>query len=103
MPSLLGVFAHPDDESLLAGGVLARHAASGARTAVVTATWTAGSHRAAELGRLFRILPDPRRSPSYRWEVPPATAPRRVVGAPKYVQYSGAPPPCDARRQTTRA
>ncbi|MFD8609698.1 NUDIX domain-containing protein [Streptomyces sp. NPDC059631] len=27
MPSLLGVFAHPDDESLLAGGVLAQHAA----------------------------------------------------------------------------
>ena len=27
-PSLLGVFAHPDDESLLAGGVLAQHAAA---------------------------------------------------------------------------
>lgn len=39
VPSLLGVFAHPDDESLSAGGVLARHAAAGARTAVVTATW----------------------------------------------------------------
>jgi N-acetyl-1-D-myo-inositol-2-amino-2-deoxy-alpha-D-glucopyranoside deacetylase len=41
-PSLLGVFAHPDDESLLA-----QHAAD-ARTAVVTATWTADSHRAPE-------------------------------------------------------
>ncbi|GAA0317537.1 PIG-L family deacetylase [Streptomyces polychromogenes] len=49
LPSLLGVFAHPDDESLLAGGVLARHAAAGARTAVVTATWAADSPRAAEL------------------------------------------------------
>ncbi|MDX3067547.1 PIG-L family deacetylase, partial [Streptomyces sp. ND04-05B] len=39
MPSLLGVFAHPDDESLLAGGVLAQHAAAHARTAVVTMTW----------------------------------------------------------------
>lgn len=37
-PSLLAVFAHPDDESLSAGGALARHAADGARTAVVTAT-----------------------------------------------------------------
>ena len=34
LPSLLAVFAHPDDESLSSGGVLARHAASGARTAV---------------------------------------------------------------------
>lgn len=30
VPSLLAVFAHPDDESLSAGGVLARHAAAGA-------------------------------------------------------------------------
>ncbi|MEU1038617.1 hypothetical protein ACFYP4_16520 [Streptomyces sp. NPDC005551] len=27
-PSLLGVCGHPDDESLLAGGVLAQHAAA---------------------------------------------------------------------------
>jgi LmbE family N-acetylglucosaminyl deacetylase len=26
LPSLLAVFAHPDDESLSAGGLLARHA-----------------------------------------------------------------------------
>ncbi|WP_406186759.1 PIG-L deacetylase family protein [Streptomyces sp. NBC_01006] len=49
LPSLLGVFAHPDDEALLAGGVLAQHAASGSRTAVVTSTWAPDSHRAAEL------------------------------------------------------
>ncbi|MCN9243662.1 PIG-L family deacetylase [Streptomyces sp. RY43-2] len=55
-PSLLGVFAHPDDESLLAGGVLARHAAHGARTAVVTTTWSATSHRAAELADALRAL-----------------------------------------------
>lgn len=43
LPSLLGVFAHPDDESLLAGGVLAQHHAVGARTAVVTTTWGPGA------------------------------------------------------------
>ncbi|QEV21701.1 PIG-L deacetylase family protein [Streptomyces alboniger] len=55
-PSLLAVFAHPDDESLAAGGVLARHAAGGARTAVVTATWAPGTRRAAELAEAVRIL-----------------------------------------------
>lgn len=55
-PSLLAVFAHPDDESLSAGGVLARHASEGARTAVVTATWSAESPRAAELAEALRIL-----------------------------------------------
>ncbi|PJN38454.1 hypothetical protein CG747_22665 [Streptomyces sp. CB02959] len=56
LPSLLAVFAHPDDESLSAGGVLARHAAAGARTAVVTATWAEGTHRVAELAEALRIL-----------------------------------------------
>ncbi|GAA3877558.1 PIG-L family deacetylase [Streptomyces lacrimifluminis] len=55
-PSLLAVFAHPDDESLFAGGTLARHATAGARTAVVTATWAATTHRAAELAEALRIL-----------------------------------------------
>ncbi|MFE4588331.1 PIG-L deacetylase family protein [Streptomyces laurentii] len=56
VPSLLGVFAHPDDESLLAGGVLAQHAAAGARTPVVTATWTAGSRRIPELADALTAL-----------------------------------------------
>lgn len=56
VPSLLGVFAHPDDESLFSGGVLARHAAAGARTAVVTATWTEGTRRGAELADALGIL-----------------------------------------------
>ncbi|GAA2152591.1 PIG-L family deacetylase [Kitasatospora kazusensis] len=56
LPSLLAVCAHPDDEALLAGGVLARHAAAGARTAVVTATWSPDSHRTAELADSLRIL-----------------------------------------------
>ncbi|MEV6175511.1 PIG-L deacetylase family protein [Streptomyces sp. NPDC051954] len=55
-PSLLAVFAHPDDESLSSGGVLARHAAAGARTAVVTATWAEGTRRGAELAEALRIL-----------------------------------------------
>jgi len=56
LPSLLGVFAHPDDESLLAGGVLAQHAAGGARTGVVTATWAPDSHRADELAGALAVL-----------------------------------------------
>jgi N-acetyl-1-D-myo-inositol-2-amino-2-deoxy-alpha-D-glucopyranoside deacetylase len=56
VPSLLAVFAHPDDESLSAGGVLARHSAAGARTAVVTATWADGTRRVAELAEALRIL-----------------------------------------------
>ncbi|MCX4597415.1 PIG-L family deacetylase [Streptomyces sp. NBC_01549] len=56
LPSLLGVFAHPDDESLLAGGVLAQHAADGARTAVVTTTWAPDSHRAPELAEALEVL-----------------------------------------------
>ncbi|WP_406513248.1 PIG-L family deacetylase [Streptomyces sp. NBC_00161] len=55
-PSVLAFFAHPDDEALFAGGVLARHAAAGARTAVVTATWAAGTGRAAELADALEIL-----------------------------------------------
>ncbi|MFE9021887.1 PIG-L deacetylase family protein [Streptomyces sp. NPDC007808] len=56
VPSLLAVFAHPDDESLFSGGVLARHAAAGARTAVVTATWTPGTRRGTELAQALRVL-----------------------------------------------
>ncbi|MEV5017793.1 PIG-L deacetylase family protein [Streptomyces sp. NPDC053780] len=56
LPSLLGVFAHPDDESLLAGGVLAQHHSDGARTAVVTATWAPGSRRAPELVDALNVL-----------------------------------------------
>ncbi|WP_055695105.1 PIG-L deacetylase family protein [Streptomyces prasinopilosus] len=47
--SLMAVAAHPDDEALLFGGVLAQHSAGGARTAVVTVTWAADSRRAPEL------------------------------------------------------
>ncbi|MEV7581561.1 PIG-L deacetylase family protein [Streptomyces erythrochromogenes] len=56
LPSLLAVYAHPDDESLWSGGVLAQHAAAGARTAVITATWGADTPRAAELANALEIL-----------------------------------------------
>ncbi|MEU9599884.1 PIG-L family deacetylase [Streptomyces sp. NPDC048109] len=56
LPSLLAVFAHPDDESLLVGGVLAQHHAVGARTAVVTATWAPDSRRAPELNDALAAL-----------------------------------------------
>ncbi|MGW7029164.1 PIG-L deacetylase family protein [Streptomyces xanthophaeus] len=55
-PSTLALYAHPDDEALAAGGTLAKHAAAGARTAVVTATWATGSHRANELADALQIL-----------------------------------------------
>ncbi|WSR20918.1 PIG-L family deacetylase (plasmid) [Streptomyces sp. NBC_01207] len=56
VPSLLAVYAHPDDESLWSGGALAQHAAAGGRTAVVTTTWSADTPRAAELANALEIL-----------------------------------------------
>ncbi|MFE6485024.1 PIG-L deacetylase family protein [Streptomyces sp. NPDC057757] len=79
VPNLLGVFAHPDDESLSAGGVLARHAAAGARTAVVTATWAADTPRAGELAEALRILGAGRsRLLGYADDRVPRSAPGRV-------------------------
>ncbi|MGA5203008.1 PIG-L deacetylase family protein [Streptomyces variegatus] len=77
-PSLLAVFAHPDDESLSAGGVLARHACAGARTAVVTATWSAETPRAAELAEALHVLgAGPPRMLGYADSRVPQSAPGR--------------------------
>ncbi len=60
---LLCVHAHPDDESLLTGGVLARYAGEGVRTSVVTCTGGErgrsvgpGTRRLDELRHALRIL-----------------------------------------------
>src|SRR5215207_2399139 len=37
-PTLLAVFAHPDDESYVCGGTLARYAAAGVRVVLLCAT-----------------------------------------------------------------
>jgi LmbE family N-acetylglucosaminyl deacetylase len=37
-PRLLGIFAHPDDETVCAGGTLAKYASGGAETSVVSFT-----------------------------------------------------------------
>ncbi|EPH41368.1 PIG-L deacetylase family protein [Streptomyces aurantiacus] len=82
LPSLLAVFAHPDDESLAAGGVLARHAAGGARTAVVTATWAPETRRAAELADALRVLgAEGPRLLGYA----DARAPQSAPGSPRFV------------------
>ena len=81
VPSLLGVFAHPDDESLSAGGLLARTASEGGRTAVVTPTWAADSLRALELAKALRLLgAEPPRMLGYA----DARAPDSAVNRPRF-------------------
>jgi LmbE family N-acetylglucosaminyl deacetylase len=49
-PRILGVFAHPDDETFCAGGTLAKYVAAGAEAMVVSATrGNAGQIRDAQL------------------------------------------------------
>lgn len=53
---VLAVFAHPDDESLAAGGLLASYAGAGAEVCVATPTWSRDSVRAGELRAAVRHL-----------------------------------------------
>ncbi|WP_020107638.1 PIG-L family deacetylase [Nocardia sp. 348MFTsu5.1] len=55
-PSLLCVHAHPDDEALWTGGVLARCAERGGRTAVITCTWAEGTSRGSEVAASLKLL-----------------------------------------------
>src|SRR3954447_10509341 len=63
---ILGVFAHPDDESFCAGGTFAKYAAAGAEIMVVSATRGDAGHvvvRApgARAGHPRAARPPPRR------------------------------------------
>jgi LmbE family N-acetylglucosaminyl deacetylase len=67
-PTILGVFAHPDDESIACGGLVARAAALGARVVVVSLTRgeagpgesagaaALGAARATEMSAAARVL-----------------------------------------------
>lgn len=48
-PNALFIHAHPDDESLWTGGLIADLAARGAHTSLITCTWAEGTHRHREL------------------------------------------------------
>lgn len=48
-PHALFIHAHPDDESLWTGGLIADLAARGARTSLITCTWAEGTSRHREL------------------------------------------------------
>ena len=66
---LLGVFAHPDDETFCAGGTFARYAEQGAEIMVVSATrGQAGQIRDATAGtrRSYRRCPGGRAAPGLR-------------------------------------
>jgi LmbE family N-acetylglucosaminyl deacetylase len=53
--TILGVFAHPDDAELWAGGVLAKHAQSEQVTILVASTDEVRRHEAAEGARLLGV------------------------------------------------
>ncbi len=74
--------AHPDDEALWTGGVLARYADAGVRTGVVTCTWAAGTRRAGELERSLAILGAGR---PRLLEYADAHVPESAVGGPRFI------------------
>jgi LmbE family N-acetylglucosaminyl deacetylase len=65
-PVLMVVHAHPDDESSQTGGTLARYAAAGCRTVLVTCTDGAQGDAAAEGAKPGQAGHDPRRVAEHR-------------------------------------
>lgn len=59
-PRLLCVHAHPDDESMWTGGLIARHASAGGEVDLVMCTWADGTRRARELLDAVTALKMPR-------------------------------------------
>ena len=88
----MGVFAHPDDEALLAGGTLARYAEEGVRVAVISCTGgEAGESRDPSVG--------PARLPQIRREELRASCARLGVAHLEILGYhdSGVPARGDPR------
>lgn len=56
MRRFLAVVAHPDDESLAAGGLLASRSEAGDEITVLSATWAEGTVRARELRGAAEVL-----------------------------------------------
>ncbi|MGV3561867.1 MAG: PIG-L deacetylase family protein [Nocardioides sp.] len=85
MKRILAVFAHPDDESLAAGGFLASRSEAGDEVTVISATWGEGTVRADELRDAARVLGATRvRLLGYADRGVPESAPgrARLVDAP---------------------
>lgn len=85
MKRILAVFAHPDDESLAAGGFLASRSEAGDEVTVMSATWGEGTVRADELRDAARVLGATRvRLLGYADRGVPESAPgrARLVDAP---------------------
>ncbi|MDL9936445.1 PIG-L family deacetylase [Gordonia sp. ABSL1-1] len=78
-PRLLVVHAHPDDESMWTGGLLAKHVRAGGEADLVMCTWDAGTPRHGELLRAVEILGLPRPPILLRYadDRVPASAPGR--------------------------
>jgi N-acetyl-1-D-myo-inositol-2-amino-2-deoxy-alpha-D-glucopyranoside deacetylase len=99
-PSLLCVHAHPDDEVITTGGILARYAGEGARCAVLTCT-------AGEAGEFRGAVVDPLRTRADLGRVRLAELERACailgVGPPRLLGYADSGTAGDAPGPPARA